>query len=214
MDLKITTLGSLLTVDKKSPAELAELIRGNGIYFKDRFEVWRAAQPNADDAKAEAIIEAALDAVAEWCSVHNSPDPAAAEEYWRYPDHQPIDEYGFHVDGSGNFTVGDSLTQRYEEKIADLEAQLDSSSSPAKDDSLRAVAVHAWMKCGNPLSSRQNLWDSMNLIDPIIFQAKHVPDKEDKKGSKKKAIKAIKAAVDRVNAAHKERYGVKLSFSK
>ena len=212
MDPEITTLGSLLAADKKSPAELAELIALNGIYYIDRFGTWRAAQPKS--AGAEAVIETALNAVAEWYSVHDSPDQAATKEYWKYPDHQPVDGYGFHVDGSGNFTVGDSLTQRYEEKIADLEAQLDSSSSPAKDDSLRAVAVHAWMKCGNPLSSRQNLWDSMNLIDPIIFQAKHVPDKEDKKGSKKKAIKAIKAAVDRVNAAHKERYGVKLSFSK
>jgi len=212
MDLKITTLGSLLTVDKKSPAELAELIRGNGIYFKDRFEVWRAAQPNADDAKAEAIIEAALDAVAEWCSVHNSPDPAAAEEYWRYPDHQPIDEYGFHVDGSGNFTVGDSLTQRYEEKIADLEAQLDSSSSPAKDDSLRAVAVHVWMQCGNTLGSRQELWEAMSLIDPVNFRAKQVPASEDKNDAKNKAVKAIKAAVDRVSTAHEKIYGMKLKF--
>jgi hypothetical protein len=210
MDPEITTLGSLLAADKKSPAELAELIALNGIYYIDRFGTWRAAQPKS--AGAEAVIETALNAVAEWYSVHDSPDQAATKEYWKYPDHQPVDGYGFHVDGSGNFTVGDSPTQRHEEKIADLEAQLDSSSSPAKDDSLRAVAVHVWMQCGNTLGSRQELWEAMSLIDPVNFRAKQVPASEDKNDAKNKAVKAIKAAVDRVSTAHEKIYGMKLKF--
>ena len=210
MDPEITTLGSLLAADKKSPAELAELIALNGVYFKDRFGAWRAAQPKA--AGTEAVIENALDAVSEWYHIHDSPDQAAVEEYWKYPDHQPVDGYGFHVDGSGNFTVGDSPTQRHEEKIADLEAQLDSSSSPAKDDSLRAVAVHVWMQCGNTLGSRQELWEAMSLIDPVNFRAKQVPASEDKNDAKNKAVKAIKAAVDRVSTAHEKIYGMKLKF--
>ncbi|MBT6079619.1 MAG: hypothetical protein HOG56_04720 [Gammaproteobacteria bacterium] len=138
MDPEITTLGSLLAADKKSPAELAELIALNGVYFKDRFGAWRAAQPKA--AGTEAVIENALDAVSEWYHIHDSPDQAAVEEYWKYPDHQPVDGYGFHVDRDGMLFVESTAVQTQAELIQDLRTQVEDLTK--ERDELKEAA--AW----------------------------------------------------------------------
>lgn len=191
---EIKTFGELLT-NGKSTGELADLVEDQGVYWLDGPGRWKADPMKKDLSDHH---NRAIAALSEHYHIHNHGTQVEAEEYWKIPDNQAVDRFGFkEVDGELTVEQSTDRTQSAPEE-------------KSKVDELRAVAVHVWLQCGHSLPTRVELWKSMNEIDPRRFQPKHTPTG---KQTPAQAAKNTKNAVDRLNVAYERLYGNRLNFS-
>jgi len=180
----IKTFSELLTQDKKTTAELADLIEKIGVYYLDGPGRWQLANKNNNG------LERALDCLTQYRSITELGTIDEADEYWKSPE-QPIDNFGFKYDGVALYT------------------EHNGKKNVSKKDGIhdkRAIAFHFWLKSDNQLGTRVETWHLLSAIDPKLFPPKEDKTKEDRHN--------IKQHIDLINTSYEERYGEEISFKK
>ena len=118
-ELNIKTLGELAQKDEMKLGDIKRMIDLYGVYYLSRWGEWEAAPKNLSSSNQS--INTAISVLADYAEIINGPNYIqATEEYFRYPDHQPIDRYGFNQDKNGNLFVEKTHIQTLEEQIENL----------------------------------------------------------------------------------------------
>ena len=95
---KIKTFRTLLIEDNMRIKDLAQLVEVNGTLYINKWGEWKASLPG--NAKTKDVIDAALDALADYVSAEITRDSQRVEEFYDRYTHHPLDNFGF--------TIGDN----------------------------------------------------------------------------------------------------------
>lgn len=128
MSKNIKTFRGLVIENKMTANDIAQLVKGNGTFYRNEWAAWEAAIPR-NEGMPEAI-EAALSALAEYASasVHNA--MKSMEDLHDPSVHHPLDNFGFTVGLDEKLYVEKTPLQSQEELTKKLKVEL----ADAKDE--------------------------------------------------------------------------------
>ena len=146
----LKTFSELLIKDKKTTAELADLIEKIGVYCLDGPGRWKLVKPSQNNKD----LLPALNCLTEYRHIKDNSTLAKADEYWKAPE-QPIDNFALKDDGDDLYTE-----HKGEKEFA----------SNNRYDDKRAIALHFWLSSDNQLGERAKTWQRLSEIDAKLFQ--------------------------------------------
>jgi hypothetical protein len=126
----IKTFRVLLIKDKMDIKDLAQLVEINGTHYLNRWGDWKASLPG--NAETKDVIDAALDALADYVSAGITRDSQRMEEFYDLIAHHPLDDFGFTIGKDNELLVEKTALQNPQERIAQLESELTSAKHSAK----------------------------------------------------------------------------------
>ena len=91
---------------------------------------WKASLPG--NAETKDVIDAALDALADYVSAGITRDSQRMEEFYDLIAHHPLDDFGFTIGKDNELLVEKTALQNPQERIAQLESELTSAKHSAK----------------------------------------------------------------------------------
>jgi hypothetical protein len=126
----IETFRTLLFKGKMKARELAELVEINGTHYINRWGDWKASLPG--NAETKDVIDAALDALADYVSAEITRDSQRVEEFYDLLTHHPLDNFGFTIGDNNELFIEKTALQNPQERIEQLQSELTSAKHSAK----------------------------------------------------------------------------------
>jgi hypothetical protein len=124
------TFRALLIEDNMRIKDLAQLVEVNGTLYINKWGEWKASLPG--NAETKDVIDAALDALADYASADINRDSQGKEEFYDLYTHHPLDNFGFTTGDNNQLFIEKTALQTPQELISQLQSELTSAKHSVK----------------------------------------------------------------------------------